>query len=171
MRDTGGQEISANHPVGARFDIEPVSCATDEVCALVAELDAELSGLYNPEQRHGLALDSLFQPHIRFFIARMNGMAIGCGGIALFSEYAEIKRMYVRNEARGRGFADVILEKLISVATDSGLLTLRLETGAHSTAAIRFYRRNGFKPCEMFEPYSSMPPDATSASVFMQKDL
>ena len=85
--------------------IEQVSGATDEVRALIAELDETLSAEYPPEQRHGLALDAIFQPHLRFFLARLDGEAVGCGGVALFADFAEVKRMYVRDPARGKGVA------------------------------------------------------------------
>ena len=54
----------------------------DEVRALVKELNDELGALYPPEQRHGLALEAIFQPHIRFFLAHRDGLAVGCAGFA-----------------------------------------------------------------------------------------
>ena len=52
--------------------IETAPVATDEVRALIDELDRTLSAEYPPEQRHGLALAAIFQPHIRiFFLARL----------------------------------------------------------------------------------------------------
>jgi putative acetyltransferase len=89
----------------AEVDIERVATATRDVRELIGELDQVLAAEYLPEQRHGLALEALFQPHIRFFVARLNGAAIGCGGIALFDDFAEVKRMYVRETGRGRGVA------------------------------------------------------------------
>jgi putative acetyltransferase len=68
--------------------IEPVPRATEEVRALVAELEQALSAKYPPQQRHGLALEAIFQPHIRFFLARLGGQAVGCGGVALFQDFA-----------------------------------------------------------------------------------
>jgi hypothetical protein len=62
-----------------------------------------LAAEYPPEQRHGLDIAAIFQPHIRFFIARLHDVAVGCGGVALFPDYAEVKRMYVREGARGQG--------------------------------------------------------------------
>ena len=50
--------------------IESVSSATDEMRILIAELDQILSAEYPSEQRHGLALDAIFTPGIRFFLAR-----------------------------------------------------------------------------------------------------
>lgn len=154
-----------------RVEIEAALSPTDEVRALVGELDAELSGLYAPEQRHGLQLNAIFQPHIRFFVVRQDGVAVGCGGVALFEDFAELKRMYVRKAARGNGLADALLARLSQVARDAGLTMLRLETGTHSDAAIRFYRRNGFAPCAAFAPYTAMAPEAIATSVFLEKRL
>ena len=63
--------------------IEAVLTATDEVRSLVGELKSVLSAEYPPEQRHGLSLDAIIQPHVRFLLARLRGAAVGCGGIAL----------------------------------------------------------------------------------------
>jgi putative acetyltransferase len=151
--------------------IEPATIPTHEVRALVGELDDVLSQHYPPEQRHGLKLDAIFQPHVRFFIAWLDGAPTGCGGIALSDGFAEVKRMYVREAARGRGVADAILARLAAEAADAGLDLLRLETGTQQQAAIRFYRRVGFTPCAAFEPYSSMPPGNIAASVFLERRL
>jgi putative acetyltransferase len=163
--------------------IERVESPTDEVRVLIEALDRELSANYPPDQRHALALSAIFQPHIRFFIARVGGEAVGCGGIALFADFAEVKRMYVRPDARGRGrgrdntggvgvgVADSIVARLANEALDAGLKTLRLETGTEQAAAIRFYQRCGFQRCNAFEPYASMPPKAISTSVFMEMPI
>jgi len=151
--------------------IEQVHAPTDEVHALIGELDAELAGTYTPEQRHGLTLDAIFKPPVRFFIARLDGAAVGCGGVACFEEFAEIKRMYVRASARGDGVADAIIERLEQEAHEAGLRVVKLETGVHQPAAIGFYRRRGFMPCRAFEPYTSLPPSAIKTSYFMEKQL
>ncbi|MGH6726522.1 MAG: GNAT family N-acetyltransferase, partial [Pseudolabrys sp.] len=108
---------------------------------------------------------------IRFFVARSEGSPVGCGGVALFGDFAEVKRMYVRPQARGRGVAEAILARLTAEASSAGLIILRLETGTRQNAAIRFYRRCGFAPCAIFEPYASMPPQAVATSVFLEKRL
>ncbi len=151
--------------------IERVHAPSDDVRVLIDELDAELAGTYLPEQRHGLTLDAIFKPPVRFFVARLDGKAVGCGGVACFDEFAEIKRMYVRASARGDGVADVIIERLEDEARTAGLRVVRLETGVHQPAAIGFYRRHGFMPCRAFEPYASLPPTAIKTSYFMEKQL
>ena len=155
----------------ARIEIEPVTTATDDLRALIGELDDVLAAEYSPEQRHGLALDALFQPHIRFFIARLNGAAVGCGGVALFEDFAEVKRMYVRETVRGRGVAQALLMRIETEARAAGLLVLRLETGDQQTAALRLYSRAGFTPCAVFGDYAAMPPEAITTSIFMERRL
>ena len=142
-----------------------------EIRALIGELDAELGANYSPEQRHGISLDSLCAPHMRFYLAWTGDGASACGGVALFSDFAELKRMYVRPQSRGRGLADALLAKLTDEAAGAGFKLLRLETGTLQDRALRFYKRNGFAPCAAFEPYVSMPPSAIRASIFMEKRI
>ncbi|HKY17708.1 MAG TPA: GNAT family N-acetyltransferase [Rhizomicrobium sp.] len=152
-------------------DISLATIPDDDVRFLVGELNDELSGLYSPEQRHGLQLDALFQRHIRFFVARLQEEPVGCGGVALFDGFAEVKRMYVRLHLRGQGVADAIMARLTAEAAQAGHTLLRLETGVYSGAAIQFYRRAGFAVCGAYEPYASMPPQAVVTSVFMEKPI
>src|SRR6266702_5819434 len=146
-----------------------VLTATDDVRLLIGELEAVLAAEYPPEQRHGLALDAIFQPHVRFFLARRHGAAVGCGGVALFPEDAEVKRMYVRDSARGQGVADAILARIEAEVRGAGLSVLRLETGDRQVAAMRLYARAGFRECPTFGAYASMPPQAIATSVFFEK--
>jgi putative acetyltransferase len=151
--------------------IEPAVTATEDVRTLVGELEQVLSAEYPPEQRHGLPLDAIFQPHIRFFVARLGGAPVGCGGVALFPGFAEVKRMYVRDLARGRGVADALLARIEKETCDAGLALLRLETGDRQLAAIRFYERAGFQRCAAFGAYASMLPSSIATSVFFEKRL
>jgi putative acetyltransferase len=151
--------------------IEAVPTATEEVRSLVDELETLLSAEYPPEQRHGLALDAIFQPHVRFFLARLGGEAVGCGGVALFADFAEVKRMYVRDDARGTGVADAILARIEQEVRDAGLYVLRLETGERQVAAMRFYARAGFRRCQAFGAYTLMSPQSIATSVFFEKRI
>jgi len=104
--------------------IELVSAVTDDVRALIGELDRILAAEYTPDQRHGLSSDAIFEPGVRFFVARSNGAAVGCGGVALFAGFAEVKRMYVREAARGRGVAQALLARIEREALDTGLVSI-----------------------------------------------
>jgi putative acetyltransferase len=151
--------------------VELVPHPTDDVRALISELDGILSAEYTPEQRHGLALDAVFAPDIRFFLARLDGLAVGCGGVAFFSDFAEVKRMYVRDVARGRGVAQALLARIEEEARDARFALIRLETGMRQMAALRFYQRAGFQPCAAFGAYATMAPQAIATSVFLEKQL
>ena len=151
--------------------VELVPHATGDVRALIGELDRILSAEYTPEQRHGLALDAIFKPGVRFFLARSNGVAVGCGGVAFFADFAEVKRMYVRQVARGHGVAQALLARIEKEARDAGFVLLQLETGVRQIAALRFYQRAGFQPCAAFGAYATMASQAVATSVFLQKQL
>jgi len=153
------------------IQIELAPAATDEVRALVGELEAVLATEYPPQQRHGLVLDAIFQPQVRFFLARRNGIAVACGGVALFPEYAEVKRMYVRPSARGQGVAEAILARIEQEVRSAGLSVLRLETGDRQFAAMRLYVRAGFRECPPFGDYALKAPQAIAASVFFEKRI
>jgi len=151
--------------------IEAVGTPTDEVRALIAALDRTLAAEYLPEQQHGLTLDAIFQPHVLFFVARLEGVAVGCGGVAFFEGFGEVKRMYVRDDVRGRGIAQALLSRIESEAKERGLDMLRLETGERQLAALKLYERAGFRPCDVFGDYAAMTPNAIATSVFMEKRL
>ncbi len=151
--------------------VERVLAPSDEARRLIDELDAELLEGYEPEQHHGLTFDAIFQPTVRFFVARIDACAAGCGGVALFPAFAEVKRMYVRPAFRGSGVVDAIIDRLTAEARTAGLRLVRLETGTLQIAAVRFYERHGFHRCSAFEPYDSMTPHAIATSIFMEKIL
>ena len=151
--------------------IERVDAPTDDARALIAELDAELGGAYAPEQRHGLSVERVFRPGVLFFMARLDGDPVGCGGVAFEDGLAEVKRMYVRPRARGQGAARAILARLEEESRARGAARLVLETGDAQHAAIRFYQRGGFTRCAAFGGYATMPPGAIERSVFFEKTL
>jgi len=161
--------VSGRRP--ANLTIEQMAAATDEVRQLLAELDTELSGAYLPEQRHALSLDQLFATNVRFFAARVDGVAAGCGGVAFYDGFAEVKRMYTRPTARRRGVATGLLRRLEGEARMAGYSILRLETGRYQAEAIGFYLREGFEECDAFGDYASMAPHAIQTSVFYEKRI
>ena len=106
--------------------MERMAAVTDEVRQLLAELDVALAGNYLPEQRHALSVEQLFGGNVRFFVARVDGIAVGCGGVAFYDGYAEVKRMYTRPTARRMGVATGVLRHLEGEARGAGHTILRL---------------------------------------------
>jgi len=151
--------------------IEQVTAATPEVHGLIGELDAVLGAAYEPHQRHGLSIAQLFEPHVRFFVARLDGLAAACGGVALFDDYAEVKRMYTRPAARGRGLAKAVLRRLEEEARTAGKTVLRLETGDYQQEAVGLYRSVGFAGRGPFGHYALMPARNIETSLFFEKPI
>lgn len=66
---------------------------------------------------------------------------------------AELKRMYVIEQMRGRGLARRILAALEDDARAAGRLRMVLETGTQQPEAIALYASSGYAPCEKFGYY------------------
>jgi GNAT superfamily N-acetyltransferase len=67
---------------------------------------------------------------------------------------AEIKRMYVRPEARSRGVAAALLRTLEEAALAMGYTRTRLDTGPKQVTAQRLYRAAGYAE---IVPYNDNP--------------
>jgi len=151
--------------------IEPATAPTPDVVELLTQLDAVLTGPYAADQRHALSLEKLFQPDVRFFVARVDGAAVACGGVGFYDGYAELKRMYSKPAVRGRGVAKALLRRLEAEARAAGATLLRIETGVYQEEALRFYEGAGFRRCGPFGPYAAMPPRAIELSMFYEKPV
>lgn len=66
---------------------------------------------------------------------------------------AELKRMFVVEEMRGRGIARRVLAALEEDARAAGRLRMVLETGTKQPEAIALYLSSGYEPCEKFGYY------------------
>ncbi|WP_374337906.1 GNAT family N-acetyltransferase [Leeia sp.] len=134
--------------------------------ALIAELDEYLSSLYPPEDNFGLPAEALLAPNIRFLVVEREGEPVGCGAVVLNTDYAEVKRMYVRPGHRGKRLAERLLEALAEQAREAGCRQLMLEAGPAQPEALRLYARCGFALRGPFGDYLDIPN-----SIFMEKVL
>lgn len=137
------------------------------VAELLRQSDAHAQALYPPESNHLVDVDALARPNVRFFVARLDGKAVGCGSLVLGKPgKAEIKRMFVSEAARGKGVARALLAAIEEAALGAGIEKIRLETGIASHAALALYHRFGYRERGPFGDYRPDP-----LSVFMQKRL
>jgi len=79
---------------------------------------------------------------------------------------AEIKRMFVRPERRGRGIARSILSELETWAGELGFLECILETGLKQPEAIELYRKSGYETIPNYGQY-----EGVENSVCMRKSI
>jgi putative acetyltransferase len=153
--------------LGLSIAAEPFD--SNDARRLVAALDAGLAELYPPEQRFGPNLKAEHLEHGRgtFLVARAGDRAVGCGAIRLLDPMtAEVKRMYVEPDQRGKRVGWALLANLEAAAKQMGVQRLVLETGVHQHAAISLYRRTGFTQIDCWGEYASAP-----TSVCFEKNL
>jgi GNAT superfamily N-acetyltransferase len=139
---------------GGELRIEPVAFA--RAAELVAELDDDLS------VRYGGVGDPVHAPAEEFdgsggqmLLATLAGEQIGCVGLRRISDRtAELKRMYVRPHARGRGIARELLAACERQARTLGYQQLWLETGTMQPEAVSLYLTSGYEPVEAFGQYA-----------------
>ncbi len=139
--------------------------------ALMAQSEALMSALYPSESNHFEPASGLRPPGGRFFGAWQGERLLGCGGVKCFvagdePAYGEIKRLFVRDEARGRGLAKRLMACLEAELQGLGIEVARLETGIHQPEALALYRRLGYVERPPFGGYALDP-----LSVFFEKRL
>lgn len=140
---------------------------TLEATQLIDELEAYLSPMYPQESRHGYSVEKLIKQGVAFFVTRHDGQVAGCGGVQLFgTEYAEVKRMYVRPHFRGLGLAKQMLHHLAVYSLQQGVTVLRLETGIHQHEAVGLYESYGFQRRPPFGEYTNDP-----LSIYFEKKI
>lgn len=84
----------------------------------------------------------------------LDDVPIGCGAYRRYDDTtAEIKRMFVREGHRGKGYGKVILKELIELTKACQFNQLILETGDFLTAAVGLYRSMGFDVITNYPPY------------------
>ncbi len=145
------------------YRILPGDPTAAPVRALIAELDAIGSALYPAESNHFDAPETLVAVGALFLVVDIDGVLVGCGAAKNCGGWAEIKRMYLKPEARGLGIAPALLQRLLDWTRAQGLPAARLEVGVASHAALAAYRRAGFTEIDAFPPYRADP-----MSVFME---
>ncbi len=96
------------------------------------------------------------EPDGRLFLASDDGTPLGCAALRkLENGVCEMKRLYLRPEARGRGLGNILIEKIIEAARSIGYQKLRLDTHPPKMGkAVSLYESHGFRP---IPPYYNNP--------------
>jgi putative acetyltransferase len=72
---------------------------------------------------------------------------VGCAGLYPLSEQrAELGKMYLLPQARGRGLGRQLLENMLDAARRGGFREVWIETNSNLSDAIRLYQGYGFEP-------------------------
>ena len=117
-------------------------------------------------------LPRLLGPRGRLVVARLDGTPVGVGALKPVDDtIAEIKRIYVRPEARGAGVGRAILARLVEDARAERYRTVRLESLRFMTAALAMYRSFGFVETPPFDGSEVAGTGLESLTIFMELDL
>ncbi|MVO08466.1 GNAT family N-acetyltransferase [Flavobacterium sp. TP390] len=111
---------------------------------LVAELDKDLA-IRDGEDHSFYAQFNTIATIKYVVVLYENNKAVACGAIKHFDTATfEVKRMYVPEAFRKRGFATKVLQELESWSKELQYYYLVLETGLQQPEAIALYKKNGF---------------------------
>jgi putative acetyltransferase len=107
------------------------------------------------------------EPDGRIFIGYVDDEPAGCIGLRKLDDgICEMKRLYLRESARGQGLGNALIDKLIADAREIGYKKMRLDTYPPKMGkAVGLYESHGFR---VIEPYYDNPHGDT---LFMEMDL
>jgi GNAT superfamily N-acetyltransferase len=119
--------------------------AADLIERMVVEVGALYGGRIDREGLPKAGPAELSPPGGGCLVGWLDGEPVAVGGVKdLGGGAAEIKRMYVVPEARGRGVARALLAALEDLARSLGHHVARLDTGEHQPGARRLYEAAGY---------------------------
>lgn len=133
---------------------------------LVKELDAGLR-IVNGEMMDIYDQHNIIESIDTVVIAYQGDTPVGCGCFKPFDKDAvEIKRMFVRPAARGKGISAMVLQELESWAHSLGFKYTVLETGSRQVEALGLYKKAGYTSIPKYGPYVNLPD-----SICLRKQL
>ncbi len=90
-------------------------------------------------------------PSGRLLLALADDGPAGCMALwPLAADTAELKRLYVREDWRGRGIGRRLVERLLDEARHIGYARVRLDSLPTMTSTTALYRSVGFVPCKRY---------------------
>ncbi len=133
---------------------------------LVKQLDAYLLKQYGALQDYYGQFNKTDNiPNV--VVAYVNEEPVGCGCFKKFEATSvEVKRMFVKEIARGKGIGAAILQELEKWAAESGHQAAVLELGNNQPEAIRLYQKQGFEVIPNYGQYIGM-----ETSICLKKKL
>lgn len=145
--------------------LRPVRYDSPDVVALTEQVQRFYVEIYGGPDGTPFTAEEFAPPNGGFLVGYLAGRPVAMGGWR-FAPYAapagadraaEIKRMYVADEARGRGFGRALLTALEDDARAAGADWMVLETGLPQTAAVGLYRASGYVDVAPYGFYGGKP--------------
>ncbi len=130
-----------------RFTVDVADPRGPEAAELISALSAELARRYDymEDGSGGFKPQDALAPRGAFVIGRVGGSPVACGAIRpLEGDVAELKRVFVKADFRGRGYSKAVVAELERLARLRGYMVMRLETGVRQPEAIALYESLGY---------------------------
>lgn len=147
--------ISITKTTSDNLDFKDLTRLFDEYLIIIDGEEKDFFAQYN----------QIYLEHVIVYYE--NEMALGCGA---FKEYepkvAEIKRMFVLPEQRGKGIAVAILTELENWAKAEGYDACILETSVRLESAIALYKKSGYEVIPNYGQYVGV-----ESSLCMKKNI
>lgn len=142
--------------------------ANTDFIGLCHDLDCFLNELVGGEENRTkyIPYNQLDDIH-NVIVVYDNDIPVGCAAFKKYDdECAEVKRVFIKTEYRGRGISKKLMELLEESARKQGYYYLILESGEPLIAAMSLYRKIGYKVIPNYGQYEDMPD-----SICMRKKL
>ena len=100
-------------------------------------------------------------------VAYYNDIAIGCSAFKEFDAYSvEIKRMYTKQAARGKGLVIIVLKELEAWAKENSYTSSVLETDFKQPEAIALYKKNVYPLIPNYGQYEGVQTSVCFKKLF-----
>lgn len=91
-------------------------------------------------------------------VAYDDDMPVGCASFKKYDDKsAEVKRVFIKEEYRGRGVSKELMERLEEKGRSEGYTYFILESGDPLVAAMALYRSIGYEVIPNYGQYKDMP--------------
>ena len=139
---------------------------------LIRSLSAELGARYGDDGAGAFRLEDAQVPGGAFVVAWLGERPAGCGALRpLERGIGEVKRMFVKKDARRQGVAKEILRQLETIAAQFGYRALGLETGILQPEAMRLYESAGYRRVRCYGRYVDNPLSVCYEKQLRHQDL
>lgn len=147
------------------MEIREISPLDKKVQQLISQLDKGNRELYPEGPNYLESAENMVKNSTMMGIFLKEDL-IAMGALKWFEGFAEVKRVYVVPEQRGKRLSVRVMDELEKLALENGIETLRLETGVRQPEAVSLYRKLGYFEIESFGDYRPDP-----MSLFFEKNL
>ncbi|WP_324721513.1 GNAT family N-acetyltransferase [Salinimicrobium sp. HB62] len=138
------------------FKVKRTTASDPDFVKLVKQLDAHLAVTDGEDHSFYDQFNKLTTIN-HVVVLYENEIPVACGAIKHYDpETAEVKRMFTKEESRGKGMAGKILSELESWAMELNYRRWILETGVNQPEAIKLYNKSCYHRIPNYGQYAGV---------------